>query len=145
MSRRDIRPVAVGVAHRNGGDEILLSRLRDEQAGETFYRPIGGGIEFGELSEATLVREFREELSVEVVEHELVETLENTFTFQGNEGHEIWFLYEVEFAEGWPYDRDEFEIHETEHGHDERFPAERVPLDELADVTVYPEHLAELV
>jgi len=143
MSWRDIRPVAVGVAHRDGGDEILLSRLRDEQAGETFYRPIGGGIEFGELSEVTLVREFREELSVEVVEHELVETLENTFTFQGNEGHEIWFLYEVEFAEDWPYERDEFEGREPEL--DETYRAVWLPVDRLSGVTVYPENLATIV
>jgi 8-oxo-dGTP pyrophosphatase MutT (NUDIX family) len=145
MSWQDIRPLAVGVAFRNDGDEILLSRLRDEQANETFYRPIGGGIEFGEPSEETLVREFREELAVEVVEHDLVETLENRFTFQGHEGHEIWFLYEVEFAEDWPCERDRFEIRETEHGHDETFPAVWVRIDRLSDVTVYPQNLAELV
>jgi 8-oxo-dGTP pyrophosphatase MutT (NUDIX family) len=145
MSWQDIRPLAVGVAFRDEREEILLSRLRDEHADETFYRPIGGGIEFGELSEETLAREFREELSVEVVEHELLETLESTFTFHGEEGHEIWFLYEVEFVEDWPYEREEFEIHETEHGHDETFPAEWVPIDELPDVTVYPTNLAEII
>lgn len=145
MSWREIRPVAVGVAFRSDREEILLSRLRDELADETFYRPIGGGIEFGEMSDEALVREFREELSVEVTGHELLDTLENAFTFQGTEGHEIWFLYEVEFAEDWPRERDEFEIHETEHGHDETFPAEWVPLEDIADVTVYPENLAELV
>jgi len=141
MSWREIRPVAVGVAFR--GDEVLLSRLRDEEADETFYRPIGGAIEFGELSDEALVREFREELSVAVADHELLDTLESTFTFQGTKGHEIWFLYAVDFAEDWPYERDEFEGREPEL--DETYPAVWVPTDRLSEVTVYPEHLASLV
>jgi len=141
MSWRDIRPVAVGVAFRD--DEILLSRLRDGEADETFYRPIGGAVEFGELSDEALVREFREELSVEVTDCELLDTLENTFTFQGTEGHEIWFCYAVEFAEDWPYERDEFEGREPEL--DETYPAVWHPVDRLSDVTVYPENLASLV
>ena len=127
MSWRDIRPVAVGVAFRNRGEEILLSRLRDEVADETFYRPIGGGIEFGELSDEALVREFREELSVEVTEYDRIDTLENTFEFRGERGHEIWFLYEVSFAESWPYERDEFECVE-----DEPERRARALLDDLA-------------
>jgi len=141
MSWRDIRPVAVGVPRR--GDEVLLSRLRDETVEETFYRPIGGAVEFGELSDEALVREFREELSVAVTDYDHVDTLESTFTFQGNEGHEIWFLYEVAFAEDWPYEREEFEGREPEL--DETYPAEWVPLDRLSELTVYPDNLAELV
>jgi len=141
MSWRDIRPVAVGVARRD--DEILLSRLRDEEADETFYRPIGGAVEFGELSDEALVREFREELSVEVEACDLLDTLEATFTFQGEDGHEIWFCYEVAFAEDWPYERDEFEGQEPEL--DETYTAVWYPVDRLSDVTVYPENLASLV
>ena len=75
MSWRDIRPVAVGVAFRNRGEEVLLSRLRDEVTDETFYRPVGGGIEFGESSDEALVREFREELSEVVVYPESLTSL----------------------------------------------------------------------
>jgi len=141
MSWRDIRPVAVGVARRD--DEVLLCRLRDEEADETFYRPIGGAVEFGELSDEALVREFREELSVEISDYDHLETLENTFVFQGTEGHEIWFLYEVAFAEDWPYERDEFEGREPEL--DETYPAVWKPVDELSEEIVYPENLAALV
>ena len=143
MSWREIRPVAVGVALRNDREEILLSRLRDEVAAETFYRPIGGGIEFGEMSDEALVREFREELSVAVTEHELVDTLESAFSFRGQEGHEIWFLYEVEFAEDWPRERDEFQGREPEL--DETYDAVWKGVDELREETVYPENLVELV
>ena len=145
MSWRDIRPVAVGVAFRNRGEEVLLSRLRDEVTDETFYRPVGGGIEFGESSDEALVREFREELSVEVTEYDRIDTLENTFEFRGERGHEIWFLYEVSFAESWPDERDEFECVEDEHGLDETYPAVWVPVEELSEVVVYPESLTSLV
>jgi len=141
MSWRDIRPVAVGVPRRE--DEVLLSRLRDESEAETFYRPIGGAIEFGESSDEALVREFEEELAVEVVEAELLETLENAFTFDGQRGHEIWFLYDVTLAESWPYERDEFEGREPEA--DETYRAVWTRIDALDDVTVYPEHLASLL
>ncbi|WP_135363532.1 NUDIX domain-containing protein [Halosimplex halophilum] len=141
MSWRDIRPVAVGVPRRE--DEVLLSRLHDSDGTETFYRPIGGGIEFGESSDEALAREFEEELDVEVVEADLLETLENTFTFEGRRGHEIWFLYDVTLAESWPYERDEFDGREPEA--DETYRAVWTPVDALDDVTVYPEHLASLL
>mgnify|MGYP000053043301 CR=1 FL=1 len=137
MSWRDIRPVALGIARR--GDEVLLSRLHDEAADETFYRPIGGGVEFGEQSDQALAREFEEELDLEVVDETHLATLERTFTFNGNEGHEITFLYEVSFAESWPYDREEFQGEETEL--EETYRAFWKPLDELDDMTVYPEAL----
>lgn len=140
MSWRDIRPVAVGVPRRD--DEVLLCRLRDETADETFYRPIGGGIEFGEMSEEALGREFREELDVELSSYDLLETLERTFTFHGDRGHEIWFLYDVAFEEDWPYERDEFEGVEDDG---EPFPSVWVPLERLSDVTVYPSDLRSLL
>jgi len=139
MSWRDIRPVAVGVPRRD--DEILLSRLYED--GKPFYRPIGGAIEFGESSDQALAREFDEELGVAVAEAELLETLENTFTFEGQQGHEIWFLYDVALAESWPYERDGFQGREPEA--DETYRAVWKPIDALADVTVYPEHLASLL
>lgn len=141
MSWRDVRAVAVGVARR--GDEVLLSRLRDPGADEWFYRPVGGGIEFGEMSEETLAREFDEELDATVEDYELVDVLERTFEFDGNPGHEIWFLYEVSLAESWPYERDAFEGREPEH--DETFRVEWLPIDALDGETVYPEELASLL
>jgi ADP-ribose pyrophosphatase YjhB (NUDIX family) len=132
--------VAVGVPRR--GDEVLLCRLRDDVADEGFYRPIGGGIEFGEMSEEGLRREFREELDIELAEHDLVETLERTFEFRGEPGHEIWFLYEVSLAESWPYERDDFRGVESDG---EEFPVEWVPLDALTEVTVYPAELGSLL
>ncbi len=144
-SWRRIRPVALGVPTRSDGEELLLAEHYDATADETFYRPLGGGIDFGEDSADAVVREFREELDVTVTDAHHLATMERTFEFDGTPGHEIWFLYEVAFAEDWPYERDEFTAYEPHH--DEEFAVEWMPRDDLRrdDVTVYCEELPELV
>ena len=47
-----IRPIAICVFHNS--NRILVFEGQDPVKGETFYRPLGGGIEFGESSEATI-------------------------------------------------------------------------------------------
>ncbi|WP_336359940.1 hypothetical protein [Haladaptatus sp. ZSTT2] len=46
MSWRKIRPVVLGLVRRN--DEVLVGRGYDPEADEVFWRPLGGGMEFGE-------------------------------------------------------------------------------------------------
>lgn len=41
-----VRPVAICLIRK--GDAILVLEGRDEVKGETFYRPLGGAVEFGE-------------------------------------------------------------------------------------------------
>jgi 8-oxo-dGTP pyrophosphatase MutT (NUDIX family) len=103
-----IRPIALGLIRR--GDALLVFEGRDDVKGETYYRPLGGGIEFGETSEEALKREFLEELAAEVIVGKRVGVLENVFTWQGRAGHEIAFLYRAEFADPGLYGRDEFKI-----------------------------------
>ena len=45
-------------------DRVLVGKLRDPDDGSHFYRPLGGGINFGETGEEAVRREFREELGV---------------------------------------------------------------------------------
>ena len=65
MSWQDIRPLALAVVRRD--EELLLAEHYDSAEEYTFYRPIGGGIEFGEHSRDAVRREFREELDVEQI------------------------------------------------------------------------------
>jgi 8-oxo-dGTP pyrophosphatase MutT (NUDIX family) len=48
----------------------VLVEAFDPVKGETFYRPLGGGVEFGETS-AAAAREIREEVSADVTDTEL--------------------------------------------------------------------------
>ncbi|GHG13024.1 MULTISPECIES: NUDIX hydrolase [Amycolatopsis] len=103
-----IRPIVLAVIRR--GSALLVFEARDDVKGETFCRPLGGGIEFGETSQDALVREFREELDAEIEVEQLLGVLENVFTWQDRPGHEIVFLYAAEFADRSRYERDEMKI-----------------------------------
>jgi 8-oxo-dGTP pyrophosphatase MutT (NUDIX family) len=91
------RPVALGVIRV--GDEILVFRGHDRVKDETYYRPLGGTIEFGEHSEAAVRRELREELGVTVVAAHLLGVIENRFVVNGQPGHELDFVYLVSVDE----------------------------------------------
>jgi len=103
-----IRPIVLAVIRR--GDSLLVFEARDDVKNQTFHRPLGGGIEFGETSKDALEREFREELDAEIVVGELLGVLENVFDWQDRPGHEIVFLYTAEFADRSRYELDEMKI-----------------------------------
>lgn len=86
-----IRPLAICLFRHN--DCILVAEGYDPVKKENFYRPLGGGIEFGEHSEQTIRREILEEIGAEVCELKYLGTLENIFVFNGTPGHEIVQVY----------------------------------------------------
>ena len=90
MSR--IRPLAVCVFRHK--DRILVSEGYDTIKKQSFYRPLGGGIEFGEYSEQTIRRELGEEIGAEVCDLKYLGTLENVYVFNGAPGHEIVQVYD---------------------------------------------------
>ena len=71
----------------------------DSIKGETFYRPLGGGIEFGETGANAIAREIREEIGAEIAEVEYLGALENIFTYNGLPGHEIVQVYDARFVD----------------------------------------------
>lgn len=92
-----IRPLAICVFRR--GDKIFVAKGHDSSKGQTFYRPIGGAIEFGEYAEACIHRELLEELNQPVRDLRYLGTLENIFTFEGAMGHEIVMVYDGTFVD----------------------------------------------
>lgn len=103
-----IRPIALGVIRRQ--HELLVFEGRDDVKNETYYRPLGGGVEFGEHSRDALEREFREELDADIEVGPLLGVLENVYTWRGNPGHEIAFLYEATFVDQSRYEHEEMKI-----------------------------------
>jgi ADP-ribose pyrophosphatase YjhB (NUDIX family) len=87
-----MRVAALALIRR--GDEILVERGYDSVKGEAFYRLLGGTIEFGELGADAVRRELHEELGVGVEAGQRVATIENIFTWEGKDWHEIVLVYE---------------------------------------------------
>jgi len=91
---KEIRPIVLGIAKKN--NKILVSEGYDKIKNETFYRCIGGGIEFLENSKEALKREFKEELNIDISVGEFVGISENIFTYNGKKAHELILFYNVE-------------------------------------------------
>ena len=89
-----IRPLAVAVIKK--GNRVLAFKGYDDKKRETFYRLIGGGIEFAEKGQETIKREFMEEFGFEPENIRYKTTVENIFTFNGRQGHEIVLVYEAD-------------------------------------------------
>jgi ADP-ribose pyrophosphatase YjhB (NUDIX family) len=104
MTWQKIRPLTLGIIWRN--EEMLVHAIEDLATGEIFYRPVGGGVEFGETSDEALVREFREELDIEIENLRLVGTIENLFEFDGQQCHQIEFVYNADFVDDSLYSKE---------------------------------------
>ena len=100
-----IRPLAICLFSNK--NRILVAEGYDPIKGETFYRPLGGGIEFGERSEETICRELMEEIGVELKQDTLkyLGAVENIFTFNGIPGHEIVLVYDGALEDSRLYDQ----------------------------------------
>lgn len=109
MPRR-IRPLALALIRR--GDEILVEEGRDDVKDETFFRLLGGSIEFGERGADALRRELREELGTESDVNGLIGALESLFTYEGERGHEIALVYECSLRDDSLYSRGTWEAQE---------------------------------
>jgi 8-oxo-dGTP pyrophosphatase MutT (NUDIX family) len=106
MSKKQrVRPLAICVFRHH--DRILVMEGYDPLKDEYFYRPLGGGIEFGEPGTETICRELMEEIHVEVDLQSLkyLGTLENIFIFNGKLGHEIVLIYDGILKEPGLYDQ----------------------------------------
>jgi 8-oxo-dGTP pyrophosphatase MutT (NUDIX family) len=97
MSEPSIRPKVIAVVRR--GDEILVFKWHDRARDETYYCPLGGGIEFGERGVEALRREMLEEIGLEVRSATYIGLLENIFRLEGRPAHELVLVYETVLAD----------------------------------------------
>jgi ADP-ribose pyrophosphatase YjhB (NUDIX family) len=112
LKPKRIRTIAIGIFRR--GDSIFVVEGYDPNKNETFFRPLGGGIEFGERGSEALAREMREETGLEIENVRYVGTCENIFTYLGEMGHEIVLVYSGDFADQSVYDRDSVDCQEDD-------------------------------
>ena len=122
-----IRAIAICIFRQ--GDRILVNQGYDRTQQVHFCRPLGGGIDFGEASEAAVVREIREELGVEMTAPKLLGVLESIYVYNGKPGHELVFVYDGQFVEQTLYDRAVLKAIEGDHPFEARWRS----LDEFRD------------
>jgi 8-oxo-dGTP pyrophosphatase MutT (NUDIX family) len=96
------------------GSKLLVSRDFDKFKQLHYFRPLGGSIEFGERSDEAAVREFREELGVTLINLKYLGVIENIFSMEGGNYHEIDFIYEGDIKERRIYGSNN--IHAVESG-----------------------------
>ena len=110
MRPNKVRCIAICLFQKDG--RIFVAEGYDSVKQQYFYRPLGGTIEFGELSEQTIIRELQEEIGAKVINTRYLTTLENIFTYQGEQGHEIILVYSGDFADKSIYKASQLEGHE---------------------------------
>ncbi|BAY45951.1 NUDIX hydrolase [Scytonema sp. HK-05] len=116
----EIRVLALGLirdgkyAKRTLRERIFVSQGYDPVKQQTFYRAMGGGVDFGETSLEALKREFQEEIQADLTNIRYLGCLENIFTFNGQSGHEIIQLFESDFVDPKFYQLDKLDFSEGE-------------------------------
>ncbi|MBD2563892.1 NUDIX hydrolase [Nostoc sp. UIC 10607] len=109
----EIRVIALGLIR--DGERIFLSEGYDPVKQERFYRALGGGVEFGETSRNALQREFQEEIQADLTNINYLGCIENLFTFNGRQGHEIIQLYQCDFADSKFYQLESLVFSESQN------------------------------
>jgi ADP-ribose pyrophosphatase YjhB (NUDIX family) len=117
-------------------DHVLLLRVEQHD----FWFVPGGHVEIGELADAAMIREMREETGMSVEIDRLVWVVENFCTFEGKPHHEIGFFYLVTP----PAEATQLDLSREFYGKEEngtplifRWHA----LDALADLNMFPSFL----
>jgi 8-oxo-dGTP pyrophosphatase MutT (NUDIX family) len=141
---KQTRPRSLAICVFKNKDRILVAEGYDSVKEQLFYRPLGGSIEFGEHSRATIARELQEEIGAEVTELRYLGTIENIFTYNGEMGHEIVIVYVGRFTDSSFYERERIDAIE-----DDTIPFTGVwkslTYFQQAHAPLYPDGLLELL
>ena len=137
-----IRPIALCIFRNR--DRILVFEGYNKARDEIFYRPLGGGIEFGERSEDAVRRELKEELDVEISNLKFLGTLENIFTFNDGSYHEVVLVYDGALTESGLYDQ-ALLLGKEANGDDIRAMWKSLQEFESGELILYPYGLLELL
>ncbi len=104
MREDKVRPIAICVCR--DGERILVAEYYDRKKEQTFYRPLGGTIEFGERGEEAVRRELHEEIAADLGEVRYLGMLENIYTYEGRGGHEIVLVYDGRLSDERLYQKE---------------------------------------
>lgn len=129
-----------GILVQNG--KVLVQKPNDSDA----YAFPGGHVSFGETNAETLIREFKEEVGVEIEVSELKWVEENFFQWGDKPCHQISLshLVKLKGAAQIPLDG-RFINKEYDEDDEKAIYFYWIPLDEVKNINVYPANAAELL
>ena len=136
---KEIRPIALGIAVKN--NKLLVGEGFDKVKNQTFYRCLGGGIEFLEKSSDALKREFKKEIGADITVKDFLGISENIFTYQGKNAHELILFYSIEISDN-DY-KEEYHIADE----DDSGIAKWIDIDEFKNKNkiLYPEEIFKYI
>lgn len=110
-----IRPTALCLFEHQG--RLLLQEFTNHITGQLFYRPFGGGLEFGEHAASAVRREILEELGSEISVPELVAVIEDIHDLGEGQKHNVIFLFRAQLMDEALLQVPEFRMldNQTEH------------------------------
>lgn len=141
MKPKQVRPIAICIIIE--GDRIFVGEHYDPSKKETFYRPLGGAIEFGEYGRESVIREIREEAVKEIKDLVYLGMIENIFIYDGKPGHEIVLVYQANFVDARMYEVSSIRC----RNNGEEFDALWKPLSEFREgkAPLYPKGLLDML
>lgn len=118
-------------------DQFLV--MHRNKFGQTYFSLIGGGIDFGETPEQSLIREIAEETQLSVANPKLV------FIEETDEVYGTQYIYLCEYVSGEPkLAQDSMEAKIAEAGKNLYIPM-WIPLNELSEAELLPIKLKEAI
>ncbi|SFK10175.1 ADP-ribose pyrophosphatase YjhB, NUDIX family [Halobacillus dabanensis] len=137
---RDVRFKVGGQRFNYRAAAIMIEKghvLLHRQVDDSFWALPGGGIELGEASEETVVREMKEELGYDVEVVRTVWIAETFFKHRGDAMHEVAFYYLLNTRDSL------FKDGSFEGLEGERLIYQWIPIDVLEDIELKPAFLGK--
>ncbi|MCM3719568.1 NUDIX hydrolase [Fictibacillus phosphorivorans] len=116
---------------------VLIHRSKNE----THWSLPGGRVKVGEDARSSLKREMLEELAIDVEVRDHISTVENFFTYNGKDFHEVGLYFLIKARDPFSlYKGEEFSVEEAE-----RLVFKWVSIEELGSYKLYPEFIKNKV
>jgi len=123
-------------------NKILLQKPTNDTA----YAIPGGHVELGETNAETLIREFKEEIGVDITVGDLKWVWENFFPWGDKPCHQICLYYDVKLINEKQIPLDGvFVGDERIEGRDFKIEFHWTPIKALNQIEVYPTNIADLI
>jgi 8-oxo-dGTP pyrophosphatase MutT (NUDIX family) len=142
MKPGKVRATAICLIQHAG--RLLVTQYHDDIKQNTYYRPLGGAIEFGEYGAETIKRELMEEIQAPVENIQYAGIRENIFTSNGQKGHQIMLVYTGDLADPRFFDQPVILAHEDDG---QEFKVVWIPVEEFrqGQAIIYPDGILDLL